>query len=726
MMLSQRSSRGARFVQSNSIEKSGAGYVSSVGGAVLILDRRGTLCDGSPRNWRNIAGLVCAAILLSNCFYWALTPFELSYPGASLDDSWMVVVGEEAARAAQWGKDIVFTYGPTSSLSTNYYNELFLYLNVLGGLLISIIFGVATSLFLVGRPKGHTILFTAVVAFAACLFTMRDPLFFALAMIIFLVSFQGGEVRRLGELAAIAGAIALGPVALSKMTFGLSALFLLVLADFNSVFARRMPLLTFAFVLSATLTSVSLGQSLSVLPLFLELQGEIVKGYSEAMALNGWDAELITYLVVSGLLGALILKAELNREVPRPNVELVLLLLGFSAFWLLTFKAGFVRHDLHTLTAWQAAGFGAILYAVSLPWSRGRKKASPAWVMVIGVTLLVVIAPMRWAFEPGGPWGFPGITYLDRLSAVYRDVLVRAPTGHWSSLFAFVSHPSDWLIQADVEKANAWARIRESQPLPKLVGSIDVIPSVQATVIANGLDYRPRPVFAEYSTYTPRLIEANRQFFESARAPEWLFFAPGSIDGRYPSSAEGALWPDFLRLYEPQKFVGDLLLLHRRAQPLSGLLGASRRVHARVGEEISIADTGPLFAKIVIKKTWLGRLLNLLYRPPEVMMLVKCSDKREAQYRLVPQMAESGFVLSPLVNNIRTYVALAYGFEKALEPNWVESIRIVWDRVGRLAYVSEVEIELIPVLIQGKWQDTSNDLAPEVESLTRTMREWKP
>jgi hypothetical protein len=566
---------------------------------------------------------------------------------------------------------------------------------MIGGSLISAIFGVATSLLIVARTSRHMVFSTSVVALVASFCIGREAFFLGLAIIVFLLAFQVFGLRRLSGIATIGGAIALGPVVLTKTPIALATLPLLVVADLRWAFCRKLPLLTLALLLSATLTYLSLGQSLTYLPLFVELQGEMVRGYSEAMAQKGplAEAELITFLVVGALLGALIFRTEWGHEASRPKIEVVLLFLGLGVYWLLTFKDGFVRQDLYSLRSWQAVGFGAILYAVSRPWPRGLTNNGPATILVIGVALLIVIAPMRWATLDG-----PG-NIFDQLGSVnYRKLFVQPPIQHWSSLFAYIADPRGWFAQADDEKAKAWARIRGCQPLPKLEGPVDIIPEGQKTVIANGLNYRPRPVFYEDRTYTPRLIEANRSFFESARAPEWLFFQPGSIDGRYPTLTEGALWPDFLRLYEPKRLEGDLLLLRRRAQPLSNLLGPPRHAIASVGEDIAITDKGSVFVKIVMKKTWVGHLLDLLYRAPGVTMIVKARDS-EARYRLIPRMASSGFLLSPLVDNVRKYLALAYGSDEALEPFKIQSVRITLGRLGFLAYQSEVDIEFIPLLI---------------------------
>src|SRR5674476_1478812 len=53
----------------------------------------------------------------------------------------------------------------------------------------------------------------------------------------------------------------------------------------------------------------------------------------------------------------------------------------------------------------------------------------------------------------------------------------------------FLSAPNQWLTDQEKLQQVAMARVRAGQPLPMLDGTVDVIPSIQSAVIANGLKY---------------------------------------------------------------------------------------------------------------------------------------------------------------------------------------------------------------------------------------------
>src|SRR5207302_10843482 len=118
------------------------------------------------------------------------------------------------------------------------------------------------------------------------LFVFRDAFFFAMAAIIFLLAFQPPG-RPYLELATILGAVALGIGAMSKTTYGMAALGLLVIADVRSITYRRIPFLTVSFLFSALMTYLALGQSLSEFSRFLLLEEEMARGHTEGMTRPG-------------------------------------------------------------------------------------------------------------------------------------------------------------------------------------------------------------------------------------------------------------------------------------------------------------------------------------------------------------------------------------------------------------------------------------------------------
>jgi hypothetical protein len=54
------------------------------------------------RSWPVRVGEALQLLLLDNCFYCAQQPFAPGFPTNALDPSWVIVLGEAAARGLQW------------------------------------------------------------------------------------------------------------------------------------------------------------------------------------------------------------------------------------------------------------------------------------------------------------------------------------------------------------------------------------------------------------------------------------------------------------------------------------------------------------------------------------------------------------------------------------------------------------------------------------------------
>jgi len=254
----------------------------------------------------------------------------------------------------------------------------------------------------------------------------------------------------------------------------------------------------------------------------------------------------------------------------------------------------------------------------------------------------------------------------------------------------FISDRERQVAQWQRAKEEAWARVRTARELPRIEGSVDVIPSIQSSLLAYGLDYRPRYSFQEYQTFTSHLIEANRRSLIE-RGPAFLLFAPESIDGRFPAMAEGPLWPDILAAYRPVSEDGKLLLLRRREQRVENALRAGVVRTIGFGDSVVVPD-GPQFLQAKIGKTFLGRLVDVLFRPPIIWMKVSTSDGTERPYRVIPAIAQAGFLVSPMVASASDFLLL-YQDQTARLP---ATTRVSFEttRFGRYVYASQVEVSL--------------------------------
>src|SRR5262249_27080068 len=81
--------------------------------------------------------------------------------------------------------------------------------------------------------------------------------------------------------------------------------------------------------------------------------------------------------------------------------------------------------------------------------------------------------------------------------------------------------------------------------------SVDLISSVQSALFVNNLNYRPRPVFQSYSTYTTELLEANADALAQAAGPDFLVIRLEPIDQRIAMLEDALAWQEVLYRYRP-------------------------------------------------------------------------------------------------------------------------------------------------------------------------------
>jgi hypothetical protein len=352
-----------------------------------------------------------------------------------------------------------------------------------------------------------------------------------------------------------------------------------------------------------------------------------------------------------------------------------------------------VPHGVHQAILWYGISFVAAIYAALIVGSTSFAAPVTSSAASLSHRSLWILTAFVLAGLCGGQ-----IWLARQLSLPNRGLLFQQtarPYQRLSQWIDFLRRPEDWLATHERIGLDALHRVRDQNPLPPLDGTVDVIPSFQSSVIANGLKYDPRPSLQEYATYTHALIEKNRAFFRSDRAPAYLLLVPGSIQDRHPATAEGALWPDFLSRYTPVDVAGNLIVLRRRYQPIDAPLRHARTETVELNSPVTMDSIPPgaVFARIDIKPTIGGRIANTLFKSALVYIDIEYLDGTRSSYRLVPANAREGFFISPLIASGADYLAVAMGLPNE-NPRTVKSFLIRTGKWGGWLWHSKVAITL--------------------------------
>lgn len=580
----------------------------------------------------------------------AFVPFNPDIYAFGIDASWQFGLNQAIAQGLRFGTDIIFTFGPYAILHTQTYHPATDTMMLWGTLYLAISYWLIL-LFLQKEIAGYWWFIFAIVL--ASFVYSRDALFFTLPLACALLVFK--QITEPMPLKVWQFALVCLPLGLLPLTKGSLLILCIVIQLLNTftLFEHRQRALAitsfFAPILALIFFWLLSGQAIIDLPFYLINITPLITGYSEAMAEGGDFYEIAAYLLTT-----LVFLGAIASQRQYSNSQRLFLGSAFAAFFLVAFKAGFVRHSHdHELVAIVSL----ILAACLLPFVlRGR----------------VLLLPLLCAWAT---WG-----YVDSHNETIAtsDIFNRFTSNYATAVNGIKNrllHPT-WKQEALAENQ---AALQKAVGFPKLEGTTDIYSFRQLHLFPSGNQWNPRPIFQSYSVYTPALAQANKDFLLSKRAPDNLIFWIEPIDNRFPSSEDGLSWAVFLSHYRPTVFSPRYLLLRKRAQhsnPPDVLTMATRSTLHRIGDNLTLPNSEyPLYAKIELRPSALGRLVKALFKINPLQISITLENGQTRQYRLVSGMAEAGFMLSPLIENPRDFMLL-YGHQQRLQEKQVKTFKI--------------------------------------------------
>lgn len=613
-------------------------------------------------------------------------PFTLHTVGLGLDNSWMTALAWATENHLQFGSDVVFTGGPLSGIYTRVFQTQSPFYVVYISVCICVF--VSLSLYILIENDNNFKLNVYILCLVLSTFYFSvDAILLSVPLITYFVSNRPNS--KLSFALRLLGSFLTGTIILSKFSVAPIGVFSVIVVDIISMLRRQFPFSSLLLLCGFISGFYVSGQSLSQVGPYLAGSLDTTFGYSSAMnILPKWYRLVETFLWV--LLGALLLTRLLLHYCgviySEPRLEKIGGIFVTAAFLFVSFKAGFVRHDIHSLYAWSS------LVIVSLSWLyiTGRDKQSHRSTVRITCTLVllssIIISNILLVSKKHAK-AYPMPSHIIEMAS--REAVTAS---------TFILSPSTWFSNNVRERKNVYSVVRSLSPMPPVNGTIDMIPSNQVALIAHGLNYRPRPTIQEYTTYNSDLIRRNRLYYEGKGAAEYLVFSPGSIDGRHPASAEGALWPLFLGKYEPYMLLDQNLVLKRRVSPVNVITELPNSETTRFGREILLpTNDAPIFAKVHFQPTLLGRLLDLSYQTPFLKIRVTYLDGVEETFRIIPGMSGDGMLISPMISNAKEYEILALGRASHDTLRFAKSIYFPQSLLSNIAYRDEIAVDFFEV-----------------------------
>jgi len=575
------------------------------------------------------------------CFLLAyLSSFCLSgssAPVADLDQSYQAVLEYARLHDLQFGRDLVFTYGPLGFLSTTVSQGLFPVQRMLFALAWSAMVAWSATGLARQIPGRARFLFLAWFLIYCNFGTVEEQAFLVL---IYGSIILMGEAHR-HKAAAAAFLLVFALLALVKfnlllaMTVGVA---LSALVQFCRRNVTTALLVAGSFVALFLAVWLGLGQHLANLPSWIRGSSEIAGGYTDAMTIFP-KLGVLGLCVLAGVLylAALLVIARSSQLSSKGAGVLSVTTVCLFLSW----KHAFVRADGHVM---DFIFFLPVAFAVLVNGmfqnSMGRR-ARLCVVAFFGAALILG----NWAAdlqEPG--------TMLTKLFDWPHHL-----AGNARLISKALTGDSEGSFQA----LRAGERQRRAPDLPvtrALVGgaSVDVVNYRQWAALANGLNYRPRPVIQGYSAYTPYLQELNLSWYRSENRPRYLLCSMETIDRRFPALDDAPLLAYVIDNYRPVAADKGYLVLQAAPHGSPGAARTSLIREETVGfgrPFVLPADTrSTLTMQVEVRPTLFGRAVKFLFQAPVLTMEVT-SRGTTAEYRFIPAMAERGFVISPILLN---------------------------------------------------------------------------
>ena len=556
-------------------------------------------------------------------------PLPVRPSAYQLDDSWHIILTKAFLGGVQFGRDLVYTYGPWGFLQIAQ-GDPRIYPWLVGGRLLIAAAFVTSATFLARRGISNTLVRILFVAWVALL---GDPVLLLPVLLLAVVL----SAKRNSPLLHLM-AIACGLTMLIKFTGFVSVGALLAAMAFEDLRHRRLPVIPSEILGSALAFWLLAGQSVIGVPAFVHGALSTAASYSPEMFVAGPSWEIVLAVILLAAIAMRGITSYISSDLwpPWPFCG------WLALFFFLHTKEALVRHDSFHIWMGVVTALlpGALVFLcmfnvadtpLSLqPVLRLLKDLSLTWIVFMAVAFPLI--------QLGTDAGRERLQAAGDSFTAYRAML------------AGESLSSQYQNQV--------AGFRRFMPLTKVPGTASFFPDFTSLLYANGLSVRLPPIPQAFAAYNSYLSGRNASFYRSATRPDFVFFDVLPIDGRYPTSSDPLSWMAFLDCYVPAGYPSVYLVLRSngchgvRTELISESVGQAGRPIA-----VPSASDSAIWVQFDLSPNLAGRMIATLARPPLTQLSVR-TPKGESMFRISPEAARTGFLLSPLITTPASFERL--------------------------------------------------------------------
>jgi hypothetical protein len=184
-------------------------------------------------------------------------------------------------------------------------------------------------------------------------------------------------------------------------------------------------------------------------------------------------------------------------------------------------------------------------------------------------------------------------------------------------------------------------------PLPAT--TFDTVP-FRAVAGLDTANYHPRPLLQSYLGYSASLsrLDADHLATDGAKT---LLFELAAYDGKLAATEDPLYWLELLRWYDVTTSSPLVATLTRRVSPRKVELQQSVRQSVNAGAWVVAPSSHPLWARIDVHPTLLGRLGSFFYKIPPLEIELETSHGIYRR-RVMRAVGECGFIVSPFIHDV--------------------------------------------------------------------------
>jgi hypothetical protein len=565
-----------------------------------------------------------------------------------LDPSWRMTLNKINYENLTWGKDFIFTYGPLSYLSTRMSWGINKYQFIFYDLFFAFnFFWIFYKTYLKSINKCFGMLLIIIVAgFLPIYFGSGNALVLN-AFLLYWIRESLEENKPFYYLMQIA---VLALVFFIKFNTGLiSFIFFSAGLAYKLIFTNEKKIVNIAWLLTPFLLLFILSRILHV-ALWPYIEGglNLVSGYNEIMYLNEHHiSETVFFMIVAVFTLILMLQHFFMQKENLPKNLATCFVFG-SSFYVL-YKQGFVRADIEHISQFYDYLPLLILSIRDFHSNKIRKSSMALIVLILGISV---------------SFGNTGKALIFSVKAKFLKGAYIAGFKNYSPALPISIFDKSGQLPLPIRRKIA------NDP-------VDIYPWNGHLLIQNLLNFTQRPVFQSYTAYTPYLENLNFDFYNSAKAPEYVFYQYNSIDNRYPLLDESKLNMLILKNYictDTFTFCGNKMLLLKKTNTIKTHLKWVREYETNFNEWLIPGDS--MYYEVSVSNTWRGKLVSFFYHSPEITLTIKTADGKIHRYKTSKKLLETGVFSSRFYINTNDILRalkkgrlraedkiLGYGFE---------------------------------------------------------------